>query len=179
MLIFNQELGEKDCDFNPDVETKNFLVSFFGFYSHHIADDFEKFLGELGIKKVINDTSSSFKLNGKYALEAYDCTDRRTFDTTIIVPKTFTNKKEALEWFNQKVKDSHYMKLSEISEIDVIDGDKLFPYLSKESEYEAKVKEIDDVFKKKIQKLKAKMLEDFNHDSDYESIIEQRFNRPI
>lgn len=73
----------------------------------------KSFLENWGLKKVINDTASSFKLNGKYALEAYDCTDRRTFDTTIIVPKTFTNRKEALEWFNQKVKDSHYMKLTD------------------------------------------------------------------
>lgn len=51
MILFNQELDQKGCEFNVDSNTKEFLISFFGFYSHNIAGDFEKFLKEIGIKK--------------------------------------------------------------------------------------------------------------------------------
>lgn len=53
MIIYNQELGEDDCDFNVTKKTENFLVSFFGLYNHYIYEDFNNFLKELNIKEVI------------------------------------------------------------------------------------------------------------------------------
>lgn len=47
MILFNQELGEEDCSLNPDVNTNKYLLAFFGFYRHHIEDDFNSFLKEV------------------------------------------------------------------------------------------------------------------------------------
>lgn len=179
MLIYNSELGEDDCEVNPDSTTKRFLVGFFGFYRHDIADDFNKFLKELEFKKIIDSHGDlrDFKLDGKFGLEAYNCCDRRTFDVTIIVPKTFTSEQAALDWFNKKVKDSDHIKKSEICEIGVLDADKLIPVLNSEIDYDTKVKDIEEAFKVNIQALKQKMLDDFKHDPDYAVIIDNNFRQ--
>ena len=179
MIIYNEELGDKDCAVNPDSTTKRFLVAFFGFYRHDIADDFNKFLKELEFKKIIDGRGdlSDFKLDGKFGLEAYNCCDRRTFDVTIIVPKTFTSEQAALDWFNQKLKDSDHIKKSEICEIGVLDADKLIPVINAEIDYDTKVKSIEDAFKLNIEALKKKMLNDFNHDPDYAAIIDNNFRQ--
>lgn len=180
MILYNQELGDEDCDFNLDKNTKQFLVSFFGFYRHDIRDDFNSFLKEIGIKNIIEDVEEStndFKLNGNNALEAYNMYDRRTFDITLILPKVFSNKQDAIDWFTQKVKESEYIKKSEITEIDVLDADKLFDFLYKELNYAKKVKNIYTEFDKRIIELKQNMLNDFSNDPDFKRIIEERFER--
>lgn len=179
MIIYNEDLGDEDCDVNPDSTTKRFLVAFFGFYRHDIAEDFNKFLKELEFKKIIDGRGDlrDFKLDGKFGLEAYHCCDRRTFDVTIIVPKTFASEKEALNWFNKKVKDSDHIKKTEICEIGVLDADKLIPVINAEIDYDTKVKSIEDAFKVNIEALKQKMLDDFNHDPDYAAIINNNFRQ--
>lgn len=177
MLIYNGELGEDDCEVNPDSTTKRFLVAFFGFYRHDIAEDFNEFLKELEFDDMLDHGKdlNNFKLDGNFGLEAYNCYDRRTFDVTIIVPKTFTSEQAALDWFNAKIKESDHIKKSEICEIGVIDADKLIPCINARIDYATKVKSIDDAFKSNIQVLKQKMLDDFKHDLDYKSLIEAKF----
>jgi len=179
MILFNQEIGDKDCEFNTDANTKNFLVSFFGFYPHHIAEDLNKFIAELGIKDIIdnvNKSTNTFKLDGDFGIEGYNVCDRRTFDVAIVVPKVFSTKKEALDWFNSKIKDSDFIKRSEINELDVLDGDKLITFLNAELEYGKKVKIIDIEFKNNLEAMKKTMLEQFSHDKDYKQIINQKFS---
>ena len=177
MLIYNEELGDKNCKVNPDSNTKNLLVGFFGFYRHDIAEDFNKFLCELEFDDIIDHSKdlNDFKLDGKFGLEVYNCCDRRTFDVTLIVPKTFTTAQEALDWFNSKVKNSDHIKKSEICEIGVIDGDKLLISLKYKIDYQSKVEIIDKVFKSNIKALRLKMLEDFKQDPEYASMIDTRF----
>lgn len=178
MIVYNEELGDKDCELNTDKNTKKFLIAFFGFYNHNISEDFENFLIELDIKKNLKEEGKliKFKLDSNYALEAYNICDRRTFDVTMILPKVFENKQEALNWFNSKVKQSDYIKKSEISEVDVLDGDKLISYLNKEIAYDTKVKNFEKVFNEKIKELKQKMLEEFSQDEDYKEIIKNKFS---
>lgn len=177
MIIYNQELSRDECDFNITKETKNFLVSFFGFYSHNIYEDFNNFLSELNIKEVINgypEKENDFKINGNNALEVYNVCDRRTFDVAIVLPTLFQNKKDAIEWFNQKVKESEYIKKSEIDEVAVLDADKLMLFLDKNREYVKKKKQIKDSFKKGMLDLKKSMLNDYP-DKDSKYIIENLF----
>lgn len=178
MIIYNKELGEKDCEFNKDKNTKQFLIAFFGFYNHNIYEDFQNFLVELDIKKDLKEADKlvNFKLDGNYALEAYNVCDRRTFDVTMVLPKVFLSKQEALDWFNNKVKESDYIKKSEINEIDVLDGDKLISYLNKEIAYNTKVQNLDKIFKERIQELQQNLLEEFKEDSDYKEIIKNKFS---
>lgn len=178
MLLYNEELGTEDCKINPDSTTKQFLVAFFGFYKHHIADDFENFIRELGMKNVIDKSANfdTFSLDGNLGLEAYNCCDRRTFDVTIIVPKTFTSEVEALNWFNTKVKDSNFIKKSEICEIGVVDAEKLLIFLGVKIDYRKKVKAIDDAFTENIKLLKESMLAEFKNDDDFKEIINSKFN---
>lgn len=177
MIIYNEELGDKDCEVNPDSTTKRFLVAFFGFYPHEIAKDFNKFLKELEFDDILDYRKdlNNFKLDGKFGLEAYNCCDRRSFDVTIIVPKTFASEQAALDWFNKKVKDSDYIKKSEICEIDVLDADKLIPVIKAKIDYDTKVKNIKDAFEVNIEALKQKMLDDFKHDPDCAYIIDHNF----
>lgn len=177
MLIYNGELGEDDCEVNPDSTTKSFLVAFFGFYRHDIAEDFNQFLKELEFDDMLDHGKdlNNFKLDGKFGLEAYNCYDRRTFDVTIIIPKTFTSEQAALDWFNAKIKESDHIKKSEICEIGVIDADKLLTVLNLRINYDTKVKSIEEAFKSNIEALKQKMLDDFKHDLDYKAMIESKF----
>lgn len=108
-------------------------------------------------------------------MEAYNCYDRRTFDVTIIIPKTFTSEQAALDWFNAKIKESDHIKKSEICEIGVIDADKLLTVLNLRINYDTKVKSIEEAFKSNIEALKQKMLDDFKHDLDYKAMIESKF----
>lgn len=177
MIIYNKELGEEDCDFNISEKTENFLVSFFGFYSHHINEDFNKFLKELNIKEVIEgypEKENDFKINGNNALEVYNVCDRRTFDVAIVLPTLFESQKDAIEWFNQKVKESDYIKKAEISEIAALDADELMLFLDKKREYKKKEKHIKNAFKQGMLDLKKTMLNDYP-DKDSKYIIENLF----
>lgn len=177
MIIYNKELGEEGCDFNINEKTENFLFSFFGFYSHHINDDFNKFLEELNIKEVIKgypETENDFKINGNNALEVYNVCDRRTFDVAIVLPTLFQSKKDAIEWFNQKVKESDYIKKSEINEVAVLDADGLILFLDKKREYIKKEKEIKNAFKKNMLDLKKTML-NYYPDKESKYIIDHLF----
>ncbi len=176
MILFNKELGEKDCSLNPDVNTNKYLLAFFGFYKHHIKDDFNSFLKEVGVEKTgYIDLKNEFKLNGSYALEAYNVCDRRTFDITLILPKTFENEAEAIDWFNNKLKESDYMKKSEISEIGVLDADKLLNFIEEELSYSKKVDEISKDVENKIKEFKQTLFIElnnkYNNDSTYKDII--------
>lgn len=175
MMIYNQELGEDDCEFNVDDNTQKFLVSFFGFYNHYMGDNFALFLRELGVNRFDSESLDLLKLDSDFALDVYNVCDRRTFDLALVLPKAFTNKEEALNWFNTKLKKSRFLLSSDISEIDVLDADKFLMFLDKISLYENKVKYIDDVFKSQVEDLKQKMLKEFGNDDDYNSIIEEKF----
>lgn len=179
MLVYNEDLGEDGCRLNVTSETKTFLVGFFGFYPHDIADYFNKFLEELGVKKIIDDDKNlkKFKLDGKYAVEGYNVCDRRTFDVTIILPKTFTSEQSAIDWLKQKLKDSDYINKNDVSEIGVMDAEALFALFDEEMAYDNKVKMIDDTFKQSIEDLKKQMLANFSHDPEYSYIIDSKFNQ--
>lgn len=179
MLIYNEDLGEDGCRLNVTSNTKTFLVGFFGFYPHDMANYFNKFLGELGVKKIIDDAKDlkKFVLDGKYAVEGYNICDRRTFDVTIILPKTFTSEQSAIDWLNKKLKDSDYINKHDISEMGVMDADELFLLFDEAMSYENKVKMIDDTFKQNIEELKEKMLADFSHDPELSHIIKNKFDQ--
>ena len=177
MIVYNQELSEDDCDFKVTKKTENFLVSFFGFYNHYIYEDFNNFLKELNVKEVIENypkTENDFKINGNNALEVYNVCDRRTFDVAIVLPTLFESEKDAIEWFNQKVKESDYIKKSEIDVVAVLDADGLMLFLDKKREYIKKEKEIKNVFEKGMSDLKKSMLNDYP-DKDSKYIIENLF----
>lgn len=184
MILFNQELGEKDCEFNVDSNTKQFLISFFGFYRHDISKDFYEFLTEIGIKEIVHieNNKKPFQLNGSYSLEAYNACDRRSFDLTLVLPKVFYSVNDAIEWFNTKVKDSEYIKKSEINEVQVLDADKLFNFINQEFEYNEKVEIISKEVIKKINEFKMDLLDDLYKDpkyannNDYKAMIKNTIN---
>lgn len=179
MLIYNEDLGEDGCRLNVTSDTKTFLVGFFGFYPHDMANYFNKFLEELGVKHIIDNDRDlkKFKLDGKYAVEGYNVCDRRTFDVTIILPKTFTTEQSAVDWLKQKLKDSDYINKKDVSEIGVMDADALFTLFDDEMAYDNKIKMIDDTFKQSIEDLKKQMLANFSHDSTYIDIINRKFEQ--
>lgn len=179
MLIYNEDLGEDGCKLNVNSNTDTFVIGFFGFFPHHIADYFNKFLGELGVKNLIDKDKDlkHFKLDGTSAVEGYNCCDRRTFDVTIILPKSFASEQAAIDWLNQKLEESNYINKRDISEIGVMDADALFDLFDRQTDYDNKVKMIDDTFKQSIEDLKKKMLADFSNDSTYSHIINSKFNQ--
>tara|TARA_B100000700_G_C15044950_1_gene857403 strand:+ start:1428 stop:1889 length:462 start_codon:yes stop_codon:yes gene_type:complete len=152
MLVFNEEVGEKDCPFNITENTKQFIVGFFGFFPHSIHDRFVKFLKSLEVKDVAGQRGvdiNLFSLNGDYAIEAYDMVDRRTFDTTTILPKIFNTEEEAKEWLHKKIKESDFILMSEILEIEVIDADKFIDSVNTIIELDSKEKLIKQRIKKR------------------------------
>ncbi len=178
MIIYGQDLEDKSCEFSQDLNTKKFLVSFFGFYSHNIEDDFKNFLKEIGIKDTIRnveDYKEKFQLDGINALEAYNMYDRRTFDLSLILPKVFSSKDEAIGWFKNKIKESDYMKMSEIDEINVLDADKLLIFLEKLFNYENKIKSINKEINNKLAELKINLMKEYSSDPDYKRVIKDRF----
>lgn len=90
------------------------------------------------------------------------------------MPTLFESEKDAIEWFNQKVKESDYIKKSEIDEVAVLDADGLMLFLDKKREYIKKEKEIKNVFEKGMSDLKKSMLNDYP-DKDSKYIIENLF----
>lgn len=179
MLIYNEDLGEDGCKLNVNSNTDTFVIGFFGFFPHHIADDLNNFLGELGVKNIIDKDKDlkHFKLNGTSAVEGYNCCDRRTFDVTIILPKSFASEQAAIDWLNQKLEESNYINKRDISEIGVMDADALFALFDEEMAYDKKIKTIDDTFKQSIEDLKKQMLANFSHDPEYSYIINSKFDQ--
>jgi hypothetical protein len=182
MILYNQDTETKDCDFKVDSNTEKFLISFFGFYPHGMSEDYNVFLKELGIKKLINIyedeiNSNDFEFNGTDSFKAYDVCDRRTFDLALILTKVFNSKVEAIEWFNKKVKDSEYIKKSEINEVEIVDAEKFMVFVKKELEYEYKIETIEKEFNKNMIEMKIKMIKDFSFDKDYSQIIENKFEK--
>lgn len=182
MIVFNQEVGEKDCSFNVTTNTKKYIVGFFGFFPHSITNRFVKFLESLEIKEIAGHSDfdiSLFSLNGDYGIDGYNMNDRRTFDTTIILPKTFNTEQEAKEWLDIKIKKSDFILKSEISEIQVLDADKFIDYLNTLIEFDNK----ETLIKKRVQKemnaIKEKLLLEYSDDEDYKLIIERNFNKYI
>lgn len=177
MLVLNQDTQEEGCTFRISQKTKNYLIAFFGFYEHDMYENFNEFLSELGIDKVSNSENlETFEMGNGYALEAYSGCDRRTFDVTIILPHNFETKEEALSWFSSKVKNSDYMVKNKISEIDVLDGDKLLASIKKEINHTNKIKIINNMFKEEMIILKNRMLESFE-DKESKKIIENKFRK--
>lgn len=178
MLIFGEDTDEKNCKFNVTKKTKNYLIAFFGFFPHSIHDRYISFLEYLDIKEVAGKSdicSSLFNLNSQYALEAYNCCDRRTFDVTIILPYSFKTKKEAIDWFKNKIATSKKLSEKDFCEIKVIDGDKLIKYVRDIESYKQKEDFIEDIIKfnlsKCIRQLKSELLNDYT-DKDYQKLIE-------
>lgn len=181
MLIFEHDTKDKDCIFNPTSETKNYLIGFFGFFSHSLHENFYSFLQSLDILAIAgtDDISySEFYLNSQYAIETYNCCDRRTFDLTIILPHSFTTKEEALNWFTDKIVTTKKLLETNFSEINVIDGDKFLEYLKKIEDYKQKNEFISDIIKydlnNMIIELENKLLKDHEHDPDYTKIIKSK-----
>lgn len=181
MIIYGQVLGEKDCDFNVTKSSKNFLVYFFGFYNHYMAENFNKFITELNIHDIIKgypENYDHFSLNGHNALEVYNVCDRRTFDVGMVLPTLFERAEDAIEWFNQKLKESDYMNSSDINDIVVIDADKLMLFLEKKLKYKNKESQIKSDFKKGMLELKQTLLKDFS-DEESKEIIKNLFQRHL
>lgn len=177
MLVLNQDTQEEGCTFRISQKTKNYLIAFFGFYEHDMYENFNEFLSELGIDKISNSENlETFEMGNSYALEAYSGCDRRTFDVTIILPHNFEKKEEALSWFTSKVKNSDYMVKKKISEIDVLDGDKLLASIKKEINHTNKTEMINNMFKEEMIILKNRMLESFE-DKESKKIIENKFRK--
>jgi len=177
MLLFNQELGEKDCEFNIDSNTKTFLVSFFGFYPHNLHADLMSFLEELGMNNLSNYSKKEFELNKDSLLEAYNVCDRRTFDLTIVVPTVFSTKKGALDWFNDKINTTNHIRKKDICEIDVLDGDKLITWLRNKISHLEKVQKFESVLKDEIDYFKNELLQKYCNDKDYSMVIEKKFQK--
>ncbi len=181
MLIFQHDTDDEDCIFNPTIDTKNYLVGFFGFFPHSLHERFYSFIQSLDIIDIAGTegiSRSNFNLNSQYAIEVYNCCDRRTFDLTLILPYSFTTKEEALDWFNNKLANSKKLSEEDFSEIEVIDGDKLVQHIRKIEEYKLKKEFIADIIKfdlnNMIVELENKLLEDYKHDSDYIKIIKSK-----
>jgi hypothetical protein len=177
MILFNQELGEKDCEFNIDSNTKTFLVSFFGFYPHNLHEDLMSFLKELGMNHLSDYSKNEFKLNKDSLLEAYNVCDRRTFDLAIIVPTVFSSKNEALDWFNDKLKNTQHIRPKDICEIDILDGDKLITWLDKRIVHLQKVEQFELILEDELEQLKNNLLQKYCTDKDYSRLIQDKFNR--
>jgi len=178
MIIFGHDTEAEYCIFNPTNDTKNYLVGFWGFFPHSLHERFYSFVESLDIIDIAGTEGicrSNFNLNSKYAIEAYNCCDRRTFDLTIILPYSFKTKEEALDWFNNKLSNSKKLSEEDFSDIEVIDGDKLLQHIRKIEEYKHKKEFISDIIQydlnNMIVELENKLLEAHKHDQDYTKII--------
>lgn len=175
MILFNQELGEKDCEFNIDDNTKTFLVSFFGFYPHSLHNDLMSFLEELGMNHLSDCSKNEFALNKDYLLEAYNVCDRRTFDLAIIVPTVFSSKNEALDWFNDKLTKTQHLRTKDICEIDILDGDKLMTFIDKQVAYTKKLDQFNSILDAELEQLKQDLMQKYCTDKDYSRLINDKF----
>lgn len=179
MLIFEHDTYDKDCIFNPTNDTKNYVVCFFGFFPHSLRNRLCSFLESIDIIDVAgaNDVCSSlFKLEDKYAIEAYEACSRKKFDVSIVLPYTFTGIEEAQEWFNQKVSNSRYISHNDLAEFAVIDGDTFIEYLRKTESENKKEEFIDQVIKDNLNQmvfdLERELLKEYNQDSHYAELIQ-------
>lgn len=179
MLIYGQILGDDDCDFNVTDTTENFLIYFFGFYNHNIVDNLYSFLNELNIKNILNDYPESeedFKINGNNALDVYNICDRRTADIGIVLPNSFQNEEDAIEWFNQKLKESDYIDKSDIHDTLIIDADRFMSFLAKNFKYENKENQIKSDLERGMLELKEALLRDFP-DEKSKNTIDKLFKK--
>lgn len=179
MLIYGQILGDDDCDFNVTDTTENFLIYFFGFYNHNITDNLYSFLNELNIKNILNDYPESeedFKINGNNALDVYNICDRRTADIGIVLPNSFQNEEDAIEWFNQKLKESDYINKSDIHDTLIIDADRFMSFLAKNFKYENKENQIKSDLERGMLELKEALLRDFP-DEKSKNTIDKLFKK--
>lgn len=169
MLIFDQDLESQEevCEFRVTEETKSFLIAFFGFYPHHAVKRFESFILETGIVDMSNHGDVSmeeFVLDGKFGIQVHDQCDRRTFDPTIVLPKLFKSKTEAINWFKEILKKSAHFSEKEISVFDVIDGDKLVSYIERETCVKNKKIKARKKIDNELKHFKRELLENYEDD---------------
>lgn len=180
MLVYGESIGDDDCKLNIDNQTTNFIVAFFGFFPHNIHDRFVSFLESLDIEEIADNGDvdvSNFVLNGSYAVEAYNVVDRRTFDITIVLPKTFNSEMQARYWLNEKIKESDYMSLADFSDIEVIDGDKLVELINERVMFKKKQELLEDNLKKEIESLREKMIQKYCEDENDINFINSKLDR--
>lgn len=96
----------------------------------------------------------------------------------MVLPTLFERADDAIEWFNQKLKESDYMNSSDINEVVVIDADKLVLFLEKKLKYKNKESQIKSDFKKGMLELKQTLLKDFS-DEESKYIIKNLFQRHL
>ncbi len=179
MLVYGESIGDDDCKLNIDDKTTNFIISFFGFFSHNLHERFENFLDSLEIDEIADHGEvdiSNFSLNGKYCLEAYNAVDRRTFDVTIVLPKTFNSEIKARFWLNGKIKESPYMSLADFCDIQVLDGDKLVDLINQRIMLAKKKKLLEDKLKEGVESLRLNMIEQYCEDENDINFINSKLD---
>lgn len=180
MLVYGESIGDDDCKLNIDNQTTNFIVAFFGFFPHNIHERFEKFLDSLEIDEIADHGEtdiSNFSLNGRYGVEAYNAVDRRTFDVTIVLPKTFKSEMQARYWLNEKIKKSYYMSIADFCDIEVLDGDKLIELINERVLFQKKRNLLKDNLKKEIESLREKMIQKYCEDENDINFINSKLDR--
>jgi hypothetical protein len=185
----SEEDEKRDFIFKVTNETKKFIISFFGFYPHSLAEDFHLFLESLEVQEIIGSSfdqslmSCDYSLDGDFGYECYNMSDRRTFDVGIVLQKTFVSEDAANKWFNDKIKNSDDIRLKDISEILVIDGDKFIAYLDDSIEEDNRYEEISNsldadmiaikkTFNDSVRRLQNDLLLKFTSDIDKKTIKE-------
>lgn len=171
MVIFNIDTDEENCCFIPTEKTKTFIVGFFGFFPFSISDEFNDLLKSLGTTDMIKSFTQdiNFELDGVNGFLVHCQSGRKTFDFSVVLPKTFISELDAIEWFNK----TSTLPLSFFDSIKVFDGDVFIDYIKKSKKYNDKTTYIKNEITKNLKLLKEKMINDFKSDPEYEKIIKK------
>lgn len=132
MTLFNKEFSNKD--FEVDYSTNKVLISLNGCTENYFEEDYSKILDWLGFDEVILDIEGlidDFILNGLSAIEIKNVYNDNKYNFSIILPKVFLSKKEAVYWFTNKLNDSNYIGKYKLDNIEFIDADKLISFKKK------------------------------------------------
>lgn len=97
-------------------------------------------------------------------------------DIGIVLPNSFQNEEDAIEWFNQKLKESDYMNKSDVHDILIIDADRFISFLAKNFKYENKENQIKSDLERGILELKEALLRDFP-DEKSKNTIDKLFKK--
>lgn len=131
MTLFNKEFNNKD--FELDYSTNKVLISFSGHSETNFEEEYSKILDWLGFDEVILDVEAlidDFILNGLSAIETKNVYNDNKYNFSIILPKVFSSKKEAVDWFTEKLNDSNYIGKYKLDSIEFLDADKLISFFA-------------------------------------------------
>ncbi len=120
-------------NFSVDYGTTKILIVFSSFCNNDYQEEYASILEWLNFDDVILNIEELFEefiLNGNSAIEVKNVYFNNRYDLSIILPKVFNAKENAIEWYSNIIKNSNDINKYKLDNIELIDANKFIDFIN-------------------------------------------------